>query len=348
MKANISRIVLAMALLTSTMSVSAFTLEAVSEANVVVNAEYRSGDPSAEVNGEVFYNSIKFSPVSGVESYNINRDYATVAVLKESSEGVYTVFTADANGEFTVNSGEVNEVDGVISYVDAVSDISVRPGEGSLDVMGDMVMYAYSVTMQGGARSYDSREYEVAYQGYTAELAMNLHIGDIRYVGNTMSVMLQWINDAASEGSVYEIYRNGGSGWEKVGETDSDSYVDGYQGLESAKVSYYIKAIDSMGEYNSRVLAVNYAAQQNGVITGIEDIDADESGLTINVYPNPATDYVMVEGAAGTITLYGMNGAAALSMPVAEGEAVTIDVTGLTKGLYVLRTGNVSEKILIK
>ena len=348
MKANISRIVLAMALLTSTMSVSAFTLEAVSEANVVVNAEYRSGDPSAEVNGEVFYNSIKFIPVSGVESYNINRNNETVAVLKETSEGVYAIYVADAEGEFAINAGSVSAVDGEVCYVDAVSDISVCPGEGSMNVDGDIVCYEYSVTMQGGARSYDSNEYAVIYEGLPEELAVNMRISDIRYSGNTMSVTLQWINDAASEGSVYEIYRNGGSGWEKVGETDSDSYVDGYQGLESAKVSYYIKAIDSMGEYNSRVLAVNYAAQQNGVITGIEDIDADESGLTINVYPNPATDYVMVEGAAGTITLYGMNGAAALSMPVAEGEAVTIDVTGLTKGLYVLRTGNVSEKILIK
>ena len=154
---------------------------------------------------------------------------------------------------------------------------------------------------------------------------------------------------AKSEGTTYQIYRNDGTGWELAGETTEQSYTDSYQGPSNAVVSYYIKADGDTSEYNSQVLAVDYVAQQNGVITGIEDINADESGLTINVYPNPATDYVTVEGAQSNITLFGMNGAAAISMPVVEGETVTLDVTGLTKGLYVLRSGNNSSvKILIK
>ena len=347
MKANISGLITAMALLMTTMSVFASVNES---ANVKVVGQYRSGNPEATLTEEVYYNSVTFSPITGVESYNINRDGSTIAVLKQSGEGEYAVMTADANGNFTVNAGSLKAQDGEVSYVDAVSDYSVRPGEGSLvGVDGEMVIYGYNVTAEGESRAIDGQEYRVLYTGITAELAIAMDITDIKYMANAMNVSLQWIDVAKSEGTTYQIYRNDGTGWELAGETTEQSYTDSYQGPSNAVVSYYIKADGDTSEYNSQVLAVDYVAQQNGVITGIEDINAEESGLTINVYPNPATDYVTVEGAQSNITLFGMNGAAALSMPVVEGETVTLDVTGLTKGLYVLRSGNNSSvKILIK
>ena len=347
MKANISGLITAMALLMTTMSVFASVNES---ANVKVVGQYRSGNPEATLTEEVYYNSVTFSPITGVESYNINRDGSTIAVLKQSGEGEYAVMTADANGNFTVNAGSLKAQDGEVSYVDAVSDYSVRPGEGSLiGVDGEMVIYGYNVTAEGESRAIDGQEYRVLYTGITAELAIAMDITDIKYMANAMNVSLQWIDVAKSEGTTYQIYRNDGTGWELAGETTEQSYTDSYQGPSNAVVSYYIKADGDTSEYNSQVLAVDYVAQQNGVITGIEDIEAEESGLTINVYPNPATDYVTVEGAQSNITLFGMNGAAALSMPVVEGETVTLDVTGLTKGLYVLRSGNNSSvKILIK
>lgn len=347
MKANISGLITAMALLMTTMSVFASVNES---ANVKVVGQYRSGNPEATLTEEVYYNSVTFSPITGVESYNINRDGSTIAVLKQSGEGEYAVMTVDANGNFTVNAGSLKAQDGEVSYVDAVSDYSVRPGEGSLvGVDGEMVIYGYNVTAEGESRAIDGQEYRVLYTGITAELAIAMDITDIKYMANAMNVSLQWIDVAKSEGTTYQIYRNDGTGWELAGETTEQSYTDSYQGPSNAVVSYYIKADGDASEYNSQVLAVDYVAQQNGVITGIEDINADESGLTINVYPNPATDYVTVEGAQSNITLFGMNGAAALSMPVVEGETVTLDVTGLTKGLYVLRSGNNSSvKILIK
>ena len=347
MKANISGLITAMALLMTTMSVFASVNES---ANVKVVGQYRSGNPEATLAEEVYYNSVTFSPITGVESYNINRDGSTIAVLKQSGDGEYAVMTADANGNFTVNAGSLKAQDGEVSYVDAVSDYSVRPGEGSLvGVDGEMVIYGYNVTAEGESRAIDGQEYRVLYTGITAELAIAMDITDIKYMANAMNVSLQWIDVAKSEGTTYQIYRNDGTGWELAGETTEQSYTDSYQGPSNAVVSYYIKADGDTSEYNSQVLAVDYVAQQNGVITGIEDINADESGLTINVYPNPATDYVTVEGAQSNITLFGMNGAAALSMPVVEGETVTLDVTGLTKGLYVLRSGNNSSvKILIK
>ena len=102
MKANISGLITAMALLMTTMSVFASVNES---ANVKVVGQYRSGNPEATLAEEVYYNSVTFSPITGVESYNINRDGSTIAVLKQSGEGEYAVMTADANGNFTVNAG---------------------------------------------------------------------------------------------------------------------------------------------------------------------------------------------------------------------------------------------------
>ena len=78
--------------------------------------------------------------------------------------------------------------------------------------------------------------------------------------------------------------------------------------------------------------------------TGIDDVNTDDT--RVSVYPNPATDYITVEGANGSVALYSATGAMVQSVN-AQG-TVTIDVSGLSKGVYVLKTGNVTEKILIK
>ena len=78
--------------------------------------------------------------------------------------------------------------------------------------------------------------------------------------------------------------------------------------------------------------------------TGIDGVTDDEAKVA--VYPNPATDFITVEGANGNVALYNASGAMVQSVN-AQG-TVTIDVTGLSKGVYVLKTGNVTEKILIK
>lgn len=78
------------------------------------------------------------------------------------------------------------------------------------------------------------------------------------------------------------------------------------------------------------------------VKSGVENIEVN----LVNVYPNPATSYINVEGAVEKLALYDMNGRL-----VAETAANTIDVTALAAGNYLLNitnNGNVrTVKVLV-
>ena len=67
------------------------------------------------------------------------------------------------------------------------------------------------------------------------------------------------------------------------------------------------------------------------VASGVDNIELD----FVNVYPNPATAYINVEGAVEKLALYDMNGRL-----VAETAANTIDVTALAAGNYLLTISN--------
>ena len=67
------------------------------------------------------------------------------------------------------------------------------------------------------------------------------------------------------------------------------------------------------------------------VAAGVDNIELD----FVNVYPNPATAYINVEGAVEKLALYDMNGRL-----VAETAANTIDVTALAAGNYLLTISN--------
>jgi hypothetical protein len=78
------------------------------------------------------------------------------------------------------------------------------------------------------------------------------------------------------------------------------------------------------------------------VYSGVERIDIDR----VNVYPNPATSYINVNGEVEKLSLYDMQGAL-----VIEASANTLDVTTLPVGNYILkindREGVRTVKVLI-
>ena len=67
------------------------------------------------------------------------------------------------------------------------------------------------------------------------------------------------------------------------------------------------------------------------VKAGVENVEIN----LVNVYPNPATSYINVEGAVEKVALYDMNGRL-----VAETTANTLDVTALAAGNYLLNITN--------
>ncbi|MDP4271821.1 MAG: T9SS type A sorting domain-containing protein [Bacteroidota bacterium] len=80
-----------------------------------------------------------------------------------------------------------------------------------------------------------------------------------------------------------------------------------------------------------------------GTSSGVSDIK-DETVLS--VYPNPASDFIKIKNLAGSeslITIYRIDGAIALQKTI-NNENQTIDISGLSNGLYLLQTSNKTLK----
>ncbi|MBN2891960.1 MAG: T9SS type A sorting domain-containing protein [Bacteroidales bacterium] len=75
-------------------------------------------------------------------------------------------------------------------------------------------------------------------------------------------------------------------------------------------------------------------------LTGVKEISANQ--LNINVYPNPATDFVTVENVEGaTISVYNTLGSLVETI-VADGNTTTIDMANYAAGTYILKVASES------
>lgn len=87
-----------------------------------------------------------------------------------------------------------------------------------------------------------------------------------------------------------------------------------------------------------------------GAITvGITDIVNNESA--INIYPNPASDFVIIENKnynnnISYIEIYSINGKL-LKRIQSNYNSTTIDIRNLNNGIYILKIGNIRKKLII-
>ena len=90
---------------------------------------------------------------------------------------------------------------------------------------------------------------------------------------------------------------------------------------------------------------VNYIAEIYSITGGSEGVDvADDAISSLSVYPNPTHDKVFVgEVSTEPLMLYNMQGQCVLQLPAG---ARTIDMQSLPQGVYFLRVGNRSAKIV--
>ncbi len=87
-----------------------------------------------------------------------------------------------------------------------------------------------------------------------------------------------------------------------------------------------------------------------GCITGISQAEAAKF---ITVFPNPATDVVNITLVpnlhAESLELIDITGKTIFSVPVSPTELeVQINVSGYAKGIYLIRIGNITQKLLVK
>ncbi len=80
---------------------------------------------------------------------------------------------------------------------------------------------------------------------------------------------------------------------------------------------------------------------------GVETLDGQKP--VVRVFPNPVAERLLVSGckAGSSLEILSVDGRLVKSIETSEGET-SIDVEGLTKGYYLLRTENSSVKFLKK
>lgn len=83
------------------------------------------------------------------------------------------------------------------------------------------------------------------------------------------------------------------------------------------------------------------------VVTGLADAAPDDAALA--VWPNPAADALTVRpAAAGVVTLLDALGQVVRRAEATAGEAVGWELTGLAPGLYVVRAGGATRRVLVQ
>ena len=76
---------------------------------------------------------------------------------------------------------------------------------------------------------------------------------------------------------------------------------------------------------------------------------AEEQRLPLHLFPNPATGRVTVNTGCGetqTVRLYTASGSLVMQMPVTT--EASFDVSHLAGGVYILRVGSRSEKLIVQ
>lgn len=111
--------------------------------------------------------------------------------------------------------------------------------------------------------------------------------------------------------------------------------------LQEAAYSLLSADLPAGYAFANEVETVRVALQN--ISTGVDNAAAS----ALQVYPNPAADYICVAGAEDTIAIYDLTGHVVLSVPAA-GDKTVIDITALPAGLYMVRAGSGTVPLLVR
>ncbi|HEY4109632.1 T9SS type A sorting domain-containing protein [Puia sp.] len=176
-----------------------------------------------------------------------------------------------------------------------------------------------------------------SFKAVVTTLPVSLLSFDARTLSNK-TVELDWATATEANSDHFEVERSqNGLDWTTAGRVDAAgnsnttlnySFVDEnpYTGL-----GYYrLKQVDRDGK---------------ATIFKTVTVHIDEASIaTVKVYPNPATSYLVVEGATQAVSIYSTTGQRMLVRIVPDGEMkTTVDLTSLPHGAYFVKAGEHSS-----
>ena len=94
---------------------------------------------------------------------------------------------------------------------------------------------------------------------------------------------------------------------------------------------------------------IDALAAVNEALRRVDIRQAEELRAPIKVFPNPANGMVKVNTGCGerqTLTVYALDGRTMMQTPVSV--ETTLDVSNWNKGVYILRTGSRTAKLVVR
>lgn len=175
----------------------------------------------------------------------------------------------------------------------------------------------------------------------SAVLPVKLSSFGVKSVNNVAEI--SWTTDAEMNASHFEVERSlDGQTFIKIGSVKSNgnaSYVSNYELKDVLKVSgkyyYRLKMVDQDGTFAySPIRAINA-----------------EGAVTMNIYPNPASDYIVINTANGAndklnIQIFNLSGQI-IKQVNGNGNSV-ISLSTITPGSYVVKVNGQSMRLIKK
>ena len=192
---------------------------------------------------------------------------------------------------------------------------------------------AYSATFTGGGNWVSS----IASFKSMVTLPVSLLSFDARPTTDN-TIVVDWATATEANSDHFEVeHSRDGQEWTTIGQVDAAgnsvtgqqySFVDDhpYTGI----CYYRLKQVDRDGDATVSKTVTVHPDQQSAAIAA-------------KVYPNPASSYLVVEGATQAISIFSTAGQRMIVRIVPENELKTkVDVSSLPKGAYFVKTGNKS------
>lgn len=147
------------------------------------------------------------------------------------------------------------------------------------------------------------------------------------------SVSVQWRSIEGLNIEYYEVYKlNSDDGWEVLETIEHQDHIESYQILDSApnegSNSYLLRALEITGMPH---------------FSGIEHFYYEAPEFEVLVYPNPASDWVVINseeiGASFNAELVNRYGVSVLKAKSSKG-SILFDTSNVIEGIYYIRINN--------
>ncbi|RQO29838.1 hypothetical protein DBR32_14740 [Taibaiella sp. KBW10] len=247
------------------------------------------------------------------------------------------------DGTYTGAAGTVRNPSGVI--ITSLPVNGVLYYNGAPVTIGDTIINPALLTITLTGSGYTSLQFEYAYLDaagfadptpavYTINWSLPLPVSLLYFQASKQSgsILLQWATASEQNSKGFEIERSSnGSVWNNIGFLFSLSA----DGNSNTKLSYSFKdaqPFPAMNYYRLKQIDFDGKYEYSAVRT-----IAFANETSINIYPNPVTDKIRIEGLIGGEIIYIANmWGQRVSTVKAGGHTCTIDISTLAAGSYII------------